>query len=210
MVIATHAVFAAYGFWPPNDPRGSWSDHVWAEHLKPFGDPIKVSTRRSVAHLPHDRELAREIRDNLKYPRVRFNDAQRAAIAEGIAEVVELLHVKLYALAILHDHVHFVSQRHTESVETIIGYMKRAASRLLRERGLHPMSRYVKTDDSLPTPWVRGGWKRFIDRVDAIPGAIEYVNGNFAKSGLERVEYPFLVPFVWAGRYSTASRGRDG
>ena len=28
MVRAYHAVFTAYGFWLPNDPRGSWSDFV--------------------------------------------------------------------------------------------------------------------------------------------------------------------------------------
>jgi len=26
MVIAYHAIFSTYGFWLPNDPRGSWSE----------------------------------------------------------------------------------------------------------------------------------------------------------------------------------------
>ena len=26
MVIAQHLVFTTYGFWLPNDPRGSWSE----------------------------------------------------------------------------------------------------------------------------------------------------------------------------------------
>jgi hypothetical protein len=28
MILAFHAIFGAYGFWLPNDPRGSWSDFV--------------------------------------------------------------------------------------------------------------------------------------------------------------------------------------
>ena len=27
-VLAYHAIFTAYGFWLPNDPRGSWSSYV--------------------------------------------------------------------------------------------------------------------------------------------------------------------------------------
>jgi len=28
MVLGTHLILTAYGFWLPNDPRGSWSDFV--------------------------------------------------------------------------------------------------------------------------------------------------------------------------------------
>lgn len=33
MVRWYHAIFSAYGFWLPNDPRGSWSDFVRAWHF---------------------------------------------------------------------------------------------------------------------------------------------------------------------------------
>jgi hypothetical protein len=29
MVIGYHIILGAYGFWLPNDPRGSWSNEVW-------------------------------------------------------------------------------------------------------------------------------------------------------------------------------------
>jgi hypothetical protein len=45
MVIASHVVFACYGFWLPNEERGSWSTEVWAEHLRPFGEPTKTDAR---------------------------------------------------------------------------------------------------------------------------------------------------------------------
>ena len=33
MIIAYHVIFGMYGFWLPNDPRGSWSDFVAAWEL---------------------------------------------------------------------------------------------------------------------------------------------------------------------------------
>ncbi len=35
MIVAYHSIFCAYGFWLPNDPRGSWSDFVGAWELFP-------------------------------------------------------------------------------------------------------------------------------------------------------------------------------
>lgn len=36
-VIAYHLILTAYGFWLPNDPRGSGSETVRAGQLTPFG-----------------------------------------------------------------------------------------------------------------------------------------------------------------------------
>lgn len=57
MVLGYHVCFGAYGFWLPNDPRGSGSSHVWADHLKPFGPATGLDDRsRSVARKDHDRQ----------------------------------------------------------------------------------------------------------------------------------------------------------
>jgi hypothetical protein len=39
-VLAYHVVFGAYGFWLPNDPRGSWSDFVASWELFRAGGPV--------------------------------------------------------------------------------------------------------------------------------------------------------------------------
>ena len=69
---------------------------------------------------------------------VRFNDEQRRAIVGAFGEIVETLHLKIYACAVLQDHTHFVPHRHREDIETIIGFLKRAATRRLNKLGLHP------------------------------------------------------------------------
>jgi hypothetical protein len=49
-MLAFHGIITAYGFWLPNDPRGSWSTWVGAWELFQAGGPAtKVATTRSVA-----------------------------------------------------------------------------------------------------------------------------------------------------------------
>ena len=47
MIRASHVIFSAYGFWLPNDPRGSWSDFVGSWELQRFGPATKVNVRHS-------------------------------------------------------------------------------------------------------------------------------------------------------------------
>ena len=54
MILGLHFIFSAYGFWLPNDPRGSWSDTVRDLELLRFGPATKADTTRSVAARPHD------------------------------------------------------------------------------------------------------------------------------------------------------------
>lgn len=60
MILASHVIFGTYGFWLPNDPRGSWSDFVGSWELARFGRATKVTTRRSLAREPHDVTCARQ------------------------------------------------------------------------------------------------------------------------------------------------------
>ena len=49
MILASHVIFSTYGFWLPNDPRGSWSDFVGNWELTRFGKATTVTTHRSLA-----------------------------------------------------------------------------------------------------------------------------------------------------------------
>jgi hypothetical protein len=68
MVLGYHLIITAYGFWLPNDPRGSWSDFVGAWELLRFGPATKTDSRQSVASRPHDRQSRLEAKNALKYP----------------------------------------------------------------------------------------------------------------------------------------------
>jgi hypothetical protein len=67
MVIAFHSIFTAYGFWLPNEPRGSWSDFVAAWELRRFGPGTTVTTRRSIAKTQYDHALKSRMQATLKH-----------------------------------------------------------------------------------------------------------------------------------------------
>ncbi len=59
-MLATHVIFGAYGFWLPNDPRGSWSDFVCAWQLFRYaGRATKTTETRSLATRQHNRAANR-------------------------------------------------------------------------------------------------------------------------------------------------------
>src|SRR3954470_8493292 len=89
MVLGYHLVFGAYGFWLPNDPRGSGSWQVWAEHLRRYGPATGLEDRaQSVAHSDHDWRLRLAAKTALKYPAVHITEEQANAIADGFGEYV--------------------------------------------------------------------------------------------------------------------------
>src|SRR5437868_1169661 len=100
MILAFHSIFPTYGFWLPNEPRGSWSTFVASYELYRFGPATKVDTRRSVAHQPYDPNLKREMRNALKFPPIRFTEEQIRIVAGAIAKAPYRFH----ALAVLRDH----------------------------------------------------------------------------------------------------------
>ena len=52
MILAYHSIFSMYGFWLPNDPRGSGSDYIASWELFRYGPATKTNSRRSVAAMP--------------------------------------------------------------------------------------------------------------------------------------------------------------
>ncbi len=196
MVIACHITFGAYGFWLPNDPRGSWSEEVWARHLRPFGSATTVQTQRSLAHKDHDRTKRFQAKQQLKYPAVKFTGVQARAVGRGFARIVEQLDLRVHACAIMPDHVHLVTARHNRDAEYLAGLLKRAATRQLTAESLHPLAGYRKGHGRLPSPWVAKCWCKYLNSVDQVCRAIRYVEENPVRSGLPRQRWPFVVPFV--------------
>jgi len=49
MVLGYHFIFSAYGFWLPNDPRGSWSDTIRVYDLQPSLAPSLINSHTTPA-----------------------------------------------------------------------------------------------------------------------------------------------------------------
>ncbi len=183
MILGYHVVLTAYGFWLPNDPRGSWSDFVRSWELYKHGPATKVTTRRSVASRSHDHSDRRMAKRSLKYPPVALGGAQARAVGRGFAIFLAKSDVTIWACAILPEHVHLIIARHDYAVETIVNLLKGQATRQLASEDLHPLAAFPARTGRMPKVFARGHWKVFLESDDAIRRAIRYVEHNPIKEG---------------------------
>jgi len=124
MILAYHCIFGFYGFWLPNDPRGSGSEYVASLELLPYRKATKVSTRRSVAARPHDHATRLVAKKALRYPPVVITGIQAVAVANGFRKAIQEGDYVLHACAIMPDHVHLVIARHIRPIRQIVGHLK--------------------------------------------------------------------------------------
>ena len=195
MVHGYHVVFGTYGFWLPNDPRGSWSDFVAAWELLRFGNATKTDTRRSVAGVRHDALLRKRAKEALKYPAVVLTGDQAAAVGRGFAESVHKSGFTLWACSILPEHVHLVVARHHFKIEQAVNLLKGEATKRLASENRHPLAEYRNPRGRAPTPWVENAWKVYLDSAADIARSIAYVERNPIKEGKPRQSWPFVTPF---------------
>jgi REP element-mobilizing transposase RayT len=195
-VLAAHVIFTAYGFWLPNDPRGSWSEWVASWELLKYGKATKVDHNKSVAHVKHDAQLRRAAKKALKYAPVLFTGLQARAIASGFCRAAHEGNYPIHACSILPDHVHLVVGDHERKFQQITAHLKARASQQLRAERLHPFVEHERTDGSLPSVWAEGLWKVFCYDVDHVGNAIRYVEQNPLRERKRRQSWSFITPFV--------------
>jgi REP element-mobilizing transposase RayT len=192
MVIAAHLVFTCYGFWLPNDPRGSWSDFVRSWDLLQFGPATKTDQRRSLARDPHDRERRQAAKQALLYDPIQLTGIQALHVARGIAQAVAESGYQVYACAILPDHVHAVVARHRNRFERVIGHFKARATQELLGAGLHPFANERDACGRVPSIWVHRAWKVFLEDDEGIARAIDYARRNLTRAGLPAQSWSFV------------------
>lgn len=195
MILAYHSIFSAYGFWLPNDPRGSWSDFVRQWELVRFGKATKTSARRSLARVPHEVAARRAAKEALRYPPVSFTGIQARSIAGGFAQAAGESSYRIHACSILPEHVHVVVARHGRRIERIVGHLKARATHCLRCDGLHPLAAWGGADAAAPSPWGRRAWHVYLDDPRGVARAIGYVRDNPAKEGKRPQNWSFVAPF---------------
>jgi len=195
MVLGYHVIFGVYGFWLPNDPRGSWSDFVGSWELFRFGPATKVETRASRAHLPHDCIARQAAKEALRFPAVHLTGLQARAVARGIAGAARKGEVRILAFAILPEHVHLVVARHHCKAEWIINQIKGAATRELLAEQLHPFAAWRRPDGRVPMCRAAKLWKVYLDSEEDMARAIDYVEQNPVKEGKPQQSWSFVTRF---------------
>jgi REP element-mobilizing transposase RayT len=156
IVIAYHIMWTLYGWWLPNDPRGSTSRtirndliadlgelHIGRKQIQPAGRDIRAFFNQAAATLRH--------------PLLTLAPVEFAQVAEAIAHATEECKYTCYACAVMPDHVHLLIRKHKDLAEEMIEKIQALSRTRLVESGLR--------EHDHPT-WTRGGWKVFLDHPD--------------------------------------------
>jgi len=197
MIHGYHVILPVYGFWLPNDPRGSWSDFVGAWELARFGKARPVRERRRLRDLSAAELQQREAaRGKLKYPPVQLNGLQARAVARGFAKQIRTSNYTLWACAIMPEHTHLVIARHSYAVEQISILLKGSATRRLIEEHRHPLATFAGPHERPPRMWAERAWKIYLDSDEAIENAIAYVQNNPLEEDKPAQHWSFVTPFA--------------
>src|ERR671912_67227 len=110
MVIAYHLVWTLYGWWLPNDPRGSTSHFIESDVIFELGN---LHYGREKVQ-PSSREI-REFYDiaatKLKHKLLKLTSRDALVVADTFGEVTRVKGYTCYACAIMPDHIHMVIRK---------------------------------------------------------------------------------------------------
>lgn len=191
MVIAYHLIWTGYGWWLPNDPRGSGSHTVRNDVLRDLGE-VHLGRKRVQPPGREVRAFYEQAHPLLKYPPQRLAADQIAIVGEVLGDVVCRRAYTCYACAVMPDHVHILIRKHHDQSEMMLAALQDESRAVIAERlGLaldHPVG-------------TRGGWKVFLDTPDDIERTIGYIECNPLEWRLPAQRWPFVIPYDGWPRY---------
>jgi REP element-mobilizing transposase RayT len=186
IVIAYHLIWTCYGWWLPNDLRGSFSKTVASDVIAQLGElhfgRKKVQPASRDVRLFHER--AAEV---LKHPLLELAAAEMRVLGQAFAEVIERCKYTCYACALMPDHVHILIRKHKHLAEDMIASLQDAGRTALVAAGLREAEHPVWTGG--------GGWKVFLDHPDDVRRTIPYIENNPVKFRRPRQVWPFVKSY---------------
>jgi REP element-mobilizing transposase RayT len=185
IVIAHHLVWTLYGWWLPNDPRGSTSRFVHSDVIFDLGN-LHYGRKRVQPASRDIRAFYERAGARLKYQLLELEPTDVTVVADAFANVIATQNYTCYACAIMPDHVHVLIRKHKHDAEAIIENFQ-DASRLR-----------VRNDQRRATDhpvWGGPGWRVFLDHPDEIRRTIGYIEQNPVKQRRPRQQWPFVVRY---------------
>ncbi|MDP6634129.1 MAG: hypothetical protein QGG42_04485 [Phycisphaerae bacterium] len=185
MVIAYHLILTAYGWWLPNDPRGSSSQTVASDIIAELGE-LHRGRRRVQPPSPAIRDFYTRAERVLKFPLLEFSSDDIRTIADALAESMGEYRYTCYACAIMPDHVHLLIRKHRDKAEDMIANVQEAVRLRLGNSGLRAPDHPV---------WAKSGWKVFLDHPDDIRRTIRYIRQNPLKRRMPPQAWIFITEY---------------
>jgi REP element-mobilizing transposase RayT len=184
-IIAHHLVFTAYGWWPPNDPRGSMSRVIRNDVIAELGElhygRKKVQPVGAVLRTFGD--AARKV---LQHELLAFSHNDIELIGASFSDVIQKHAYTCYACALMPDHVHLLIRRHRDDALKMIERFQEAS----REHLIAAGSRDVDHP-----AWGGPGWKVYCDTPDDVWRTSRYIEDNPDKIGRPKQVWDFVVPY---------------
>jgi REP element-mobilizing transposase RayT len=192
MVAAYHLIWTAYGWWLPNDPRGSTSHEIRIAAIEGLGE---LHYGRKIIQ-PSREELRRfyeSARSVLKHELLTFTPSDFQLIGDAFANAVRAHKYTCYACAIMPDHVHMLIRKHREKAEEMTEHLQTPSRQALikadQRREDHPV-------------WGGPGWKVFLETQEDFKRTIRYIQDNPLKARMPAQTWAFVtrydgwMPFV--------------
>jgi REP element-mobilizing transposase RayT len=185
IVIAHHLIWTGYGWWLPNDPRGSMSRTIASDVIAELGElhygRRTVQPSSSVMRGFHERS-----KQVLQFPLLEFTPEEIDAIGDAFSESIDEERYTCYACAIMPDHVHILIRKHKHKAEQMIQILQESSRLRVRGPGLRDIHHPV---------WGGPGWKVFLDHPDAVRRTIRYIEENPVKRSLPAQHWPFVTEY---------------
>jgi REP element-mobilizing transposase RayT len=185
MVVGHHLVWTAYGWWLPNDPRGSSSHEIRVEPIAELG-PLHYGRKPVQPSNDEIHEFYQEARQVLAHAILTFNEQDMAILAGSFAQTIRRRGYTCYAWAIMPEHVHMLIRRHRDKAEQMTAEFQADSRAALitaaRCWGNHPV-------------WGGPGWKRFQSTRQDMHRIVRYIENNPIEHGLPPQRWDFVQPY---------------
>ena len=178
-------MWTLYGWWLPNDPRGSTSQTIRNDLLAELGE---LHFGRKVVQ-PASRDIRafyEQAAAALKHPLLSFSPNEFSVVSDSLGQAIRECNYTCYACAIMPDHVHLLIRKHRDLAEEMIEKIQSLSRKRLVEMGLREEDHPV---------WTRGRWKVFLDHPDDVRRTVRYIEQNPVKIGLRAQLWAFVKAY---------------
>jgi REP element-mobilizing transposase RayT len=187
MVAAYHLIWTAYGWWLPNDPRGSMSHEIRAAHIEGLGE-LHYGRRRILPAFRDLQKFYEEAGEQLKHPLLTFSEQEIVQLGQALGDVMTANRYTCYAAAVMPDHVHLVIRKHKHQAEEMIAAGQEASR-------LAVLARPQAGREPEHPVWGGPGWKVYLNSRAEIERVIGYVRMNPVKARWPRQSFGFVKEY---------------
>jgi REP element-mobilizing transposase RayT len=184
MVIGYHLIWTIYGWWLPNDIRGSSSHAVRNKILAELGD-LHLGRKKIQPTSAELKQFHSAARAKLQHEVVKFSEHEIKRIADSFARVIKRESYTCYACAIMPDHIHLVIRKHRDLAEMMMFNFQNESLQAVLACGERELEHPV---------WGGPGWKVYLEDQADFASTIKYVENNPITEDRPLQAYEFVTP----------------